>query len=85
MISIRYYISDIKKKKKKVRKTIMTNANQKKLNALKKESKKLHSEAVDLITEYLDVEELSLDDIKEELAQIKKKYLDSWSEASELM
>ena len=84
MISIRYYISDIKKKKK-VRKTIMTNANQKKLNALKKEAKKLHAEAVDLITEYLDVEELSLDDIKEELAQIKKKYLDSWSEASELM
>ena len=83
MISIRYYISDIKKKK--VRKTIMTNADQKKLNTLKKEAKKLHSEAVDLITEYLDVEELSLDDIKEELAQIKKKYLDSWSEASELM
>ena len=83
MISIRYYISDIKKKK--VRKTIMTNADQKKLNALKKEAKKLHAEAVDLITEYLDVEELSLDDIKEELAQIKKKYLDNWSEASELM
>ena len=84
MISIRYYISDIKKKKK-VRKTTMTNANQKKLNALKKEAKKLHSEAVDLITEYLDVEELSIDDIKEELAQIKQRYLDSWSEASELM
>ena len=84
MISIRYYISDIKKKKK-VRKTTMTNANQKKLNALKKEAKKLHSEAVDLITEYLDVEELSIDDIKEELAQIKQRYLDTWSEASELM
>ena len=84
MISIRYYISDIKKKKK-VRKTTMTNANQKKLNALKKEAKKLHAEAVDLITEYLDVEELSIDDIKEELAQIKQRYLDAWSEASELM
>ena len=84
MISSRYYISDIKKKKK-VRKTTMTNANQKKLNALKKEAKKLHSEAVDLITEYLDVEELSIDDIKEELAQIKQRYLDTWSEASELM
>ena len=83
MISSRYYISDIKKKK--VRKTIMTNANQKKLNALKKEAKKLHTEAVDLITEYLDVEELSIDDIKEELAQIKQRYLDTWSEASELM
>ena len=63
----------------------MTNANQKKLNALKKEAKKLHAEAVDLITEYLDVEELSIDDIKEELAQIKQRYLDTWSEASELM
>ena len=84
MISIRYYISDIKKKNES-EKTIMTNANQKKLNALKKEAKKLHSEAVDLITEYLDVEELSIDDIKEELAQIKQRYLDAWSEASELM
>ena len=63
----------------------MTNANQKKLNALKKEAKNLHAEAVDLITEYLDVEELSIDDIKEELAQIKQRYLDAWSEASDLM
>ena len=84
MISIRYYISDIKKKNES-EKTTMTNANQKKLNALKKEAKKLHSEAVDLITEYLDVEELSIDDIKEDLAKIKQRYLDAWSEASDLM
>ena len=84
MISIRYYISYIKKKKK-ARKTIMKNTNQKKLETLEKETEELRTKAFDLITEYLDVEELSLDDIKEELAQIKKKYLDSWSEASELM
>lgn len=63
----------------------MKNANQKKLNALNKEAKNLSDKAIDLIIEYLDVEELSLDDIKEELAQIKKRYLDNWSEASELM
>ena len=63
----------------------MKNTNQKKLNDLKKESKKLHAEAVDLITAYLDDEELSLDDIKEQLAQIKQRCLDAWSEASELM
>ena len=63
----------------------MKNANQKKLEALEKEAKKLHSEAVDLITEYLCIEELSLDDIKEELAQLKQRYFDTWSEASELM
>ena len=84
MISIRYYISDIKKKKES-EKTIMTNANQKKLEALEKETEELRTKAFDLITEYLDVEELSLDDIKEELAQIKQRYLDTWSEASELM
>ena len=83
MISIRYYISDIKKKERE--KTTMKNANQKKLEALEKETEELRTKAFDLITEYLDVEELSLDDIKEELAQIKKRYLDNWSEASELM
>ena len=63
----------------------MKNANQKKLETLEKETEELRTKAFDLITEYLDVEELSLDDIKEELAQIKKKCLDNWSEASELM
>ena len=63
----------------------MKNANQKKLEALEEEAKKLHSEAVDLITEYLCIEELSLDDIKGELAQLKQRYFDTWSEASELM
>ena len=63
----------------------MKNANEKKLEALANEANNLRSEAFDLITEYLDVEELSLDDIKEELARIKKRYLDNWGEASELM
>lgn len=63
----------------------MKNANQKKLEALDKETEELRTRAFDLITEYLDVEELSLDEIKEELAQIKKRYLDNWGEASELM
>ena len=55
------------------------------LEILDKEAEELRTRAYDLITEYLDVEELELEEIAEELAEIKKRYLDNWSEASELM
>ena len=63
----------------------MENTNQEKLEALSKKAREIGDEAFDLITEYLNIEDLSLDDIKEELAQLKQRYLDTWSEASELM
>lgn len=63
----------------------MENTNQEKLEALSKKACEIGNEAFDLITEYLNIEDLSLDDIKEELAQLKQRYLDTWSEASELM
>ena len=85
MISIRYYISDIKKKKKKVRKTTMKNSNQEKLEALSKKAREIGDEAFDLIAIYLDDEDLSLDDIKEDLARLKKRYIDTRVEAAELM
>ena len=52
---------------------------------LEKDYEELKNQAFDLLVEYLDVDALSLDDIKEELEDIKKKMLDNWYEASELM
>ena len=63
----------------------MTNSNQEKLEALSKKACEIGYEACDLIAIYLDVEELSLDDIKEDLAQLKQRYLDNRIEAAELM
>lgn len=60
-------------------------AKKQRLEELDKEVKELFTRANDLIAEYLDVEDLELNEIAEELAAIKKRYFENWIEASELM
>ena len=72
-------------KVKYTKKTEEEKAKEQRLAELDEEVKELFTQANDLIAEYLDVEEMKLDEIAEELAQIKKRYFENWTEASELM
>ena len=60
-------------------------AKKQQLAELEKLGNELMTRAYDLIAEYVEVEELELDEIAEELAEIKKRYYEAWSEASKLM